>query len=260
MPFWSLLGLFTVFCATGCADADTAAINVIAATSLKQAMEPIVAAYNDQHSDVEVKTSFAPSDQIQRQIEGGYHADLVVTASGDHMRPLVDAELAIDAEPFASNTMVVAVGNHAKDELRSLRDLAGDVRVSMGDSTVPVGKYSQLTIDALDRRFGDGYAIAVARNVVNRAGSAADVITPVALGGVDASISYATDARANADRVSVLEIPGWAQPEITYWAAASPDASTATRAFIDFIQSPNGQQTLEAEGFVSVDAAAGEKP
>lgn len=244
----------------GCGEAEPSAFSVIAATSLKQAMEPLITAYNEQNPDTEIQTSFAPSDQIQRQIESGYDADLIVTASGDHMEPLVAADLATEAEPFASNAMIVAVGNHAKDEIGSPKDLAADVRISMGDSSVPVGKYGQQAIELLDERFGGGYAKAVDENVVNRAGSAADVITPVALGGVDASISYATDARANKDRVAVVEIPAWAQPKIAYWAAASPKASAAARKFLTFIQSPDGQQVLATEGFAVVDAAAGEKP
>lgn len=258
--FTALIVAISVVVASGCGDSSSSVATLIVATSLKQAIEPLVAAYNEENDDIEIKSSFAPSDQIQRQIEGGYDADLIFTASGDHMQPLVDAGLATDAGPFASNTMIVAVGNHAKEKVSSTRDLTGDVRISMGDSTVPVGKYGQQAIDALGERYGTGYAKDVDANVVNRAGSAADVITPVALGGVDASISYATDARANADRVTAVEIPAWAQPKIAYWAAASPDDSNEARKFLDFIQSPDGQQVLSREGFAAVDAATGEKP
>lgn len=258
--FTALIVAISVAVAAGCGDSSASVATLIAATSLKQAIEPLVAAYNERHGDIKIRSSFAPSDQIQRQIEGGYDADLIFTASGEHMQPLVDARLATGAKPFASNTMIVAVGNHAKGKISAPHDLAGDVRISMGDSTVPVGKYGQQTIDALEESYGNGYAKSVDANVVNRAGSAADVITPVALGGVDASVSYATDARANADRVAVVEIPAWAQPTIAYWAATSPEVSKEARKFFDFIQSPDGQQVLSREGFAFVDAAAGKKP
>lgn len=244
----------------GCGDADPDKAKVIAATSLKQAMEPLVDAYNDQNPSVKVETSFAPSDQIERQIESGYDADVIATASAKNMRPLVDAELAEHAAPLAGNTMIVAVADHAADAIATPRDLAGDVRISMGDSSVPIGSYGQAAIDLLDEIYGGGFAEKVGDNVVNRAGSAADVITPVALGGVDASVSYATDARANADRVTVVEIPDRAQPRIAYWAAESPTSSIEGQEFFDFIQSPDGQKVLAQAGFTTVDAAAGEKP
>ena len=207
-----------------------------------------------------MRATFAPSDQIQRQIEGGLDADVVVTASGKNMRPLVDAELVTDPAPFAGNAMTIAVSEVSDVPIRSPRDLALKQRLSLGQADVPVGDYANQVIAALGKKYENGFIGKVAKNVVNRASNAAEVITPVALGGVDSSVSYVTDAKTNAKRVRTVAIPDWAQPTIAYWIAPAPDAGASATEFIDFIESPDGQGVLRSAGFLPVPAAAGEKP
>ncbi|MGH2958399.1 MAG: molybdate ABC transporter substrate-binding protein [Solirubrobacterales bacterium] len=244
----------------GCGNERDATVTLVAATSLKAAVETLVTEYKSTHPDVEVRATFAPSDQIQRQIEGGLDADVVVTASGKNMRPLLDAKLVEDPAPFAGNAMTIAVSKKSDVPIKTPRDLALNQRLSLGQTEVPVGDYANEVIAALGDKYQNGFAKKVAANVVNRASNAAEVITPVALGGVDSSISYVTDAKTNASRVRTVAIPDWAQPTIAYWLAETPDAGESTDDFIDFIESPDGQGVLRSAGFLPVPAAAGDKP
>jgi molybdate transport system substrate-binding protein len=256
------LGFVTVLALAlvGCGTDDDTLLSVVAATSLKPAVETLVEEFEQDHPSVQVKATFAPSDQIQRQIEGGLDADVVVTASGKNMRPLLDAELVEGPEPFAGNAMTIAVSKKSDVPIKTPRDLTLKQRLSLGQAEVPVGDYANEVIASLGDRYEDGFAKKVAANVVNRASNAAEVITPVALGGVDSSISYVTDAKTNAGRVRTVAIPDWAQPTIAYWLASTPDAGANADELIDFIESPDGQGVLRSAGFLPVPAAAGDKP
>lgn len=244
----------------GCGNEQDAALTLVAATSLKAAVETVVADFKLANPGIEVRSTFAASDQIQRQIEGGLDADVVVTASGSNMRPLVEADMVKGPEPFAGNAMTIAVSKKSDLSIERPQDLALKQRLSLGQPEVPVGGYADEVIAALDKRFENGFARKVLANVANRASNAAEVITPVALGGVDSSISYVTDAKTNAARVRTIAIPSWAQPTIAYWIASTSNAADSADDFIDFIQSPDGQGALRSAGFLPVPAAAGEKP
>jgi molybdate transport system substrate-binding protein len=248
------------FVVSGCGSKDDKPVTLVAATSLKSAVDTVIADFKKSHPDVQVKATYAPSDQIQRQIEGGLGADIVATASGKNMRPLLDAKLVEDPEPFAGNAMVIAVSKQSDVPISGSRDLELKQRLSLGQAEVPVGDYANEVIATLGKRYKDGFAKKVLGNVVNRASNAAEVITPVALGGVDSSLSYVTDVKTNASRVRGVAIPQWAQPTIAYWIAPTPDASDNADELLDFIESPDGQEVLHAAGFLPVPAAAGTNP
>jgi molybdate transport system substrate-binding protein len=245
---------------SGCGGSDGEPVTVVAATSLKAAVETVIADFEKSNPDIQVKATFAPSDQIQRQIEGGLDADIVATASGKNMRPLLDAELVENPAPFAGNAMAIAVSKKSDVPINDPQDLELKQRLSLGQAEVPVGDYANQVIATLGKRYRDGFTKKVAANVVNRASNAAEVITPVALGGVDSSISYVTDVKTNASNVRSVAIPQWAQPTIAYWIAPTPDASDNADKLLDFIESPDGQEVLRAAGFLPVPAAAGTEP
>lgn len=246
--------------AAGCGDEGSTTVRVVAATSLKSAIETAAEQYEAGHSDVEIRATFAPSDQIQLQIEEGLKADVVAMASGDQMAPLLRADLAEDAAPFTGNKLAIAVGTKSKAQLTEPQDLAGPMKLSLGQPEVPIGKYADEAIASMTGKYGARWGKAVDANVVNRAPNAADVITPVALGGVDASISYVTDLKTNAGRVREVEIPAWAQPKIAYWIAEGAAASEAGAAFIKYVKSENGQAVLQSKGFLPVPTGVGGTP
>lgn len=238
--------------ASGCGGSESTTVKVVAATSLKSPVETAAEQFESDHPGVDIQATFAPSDQIQRQIEGGLDPDVVAMASGDQMKPLVEADLATDAAPFTGNKLAIAVGSKSKVDLTEPRDLSNEMKLSLGQSEVPIGKYADESLAAMAGKYGGEWNRAVNANVVNRAPNAADVITPVALGGADASISYVTDLEANAGRVRSVKIPSWAQPKIVYWIAEGDGSSEAGKDFLAFIQSDDGQAVLQSKGFLPV--------
>ena len=74
----------------------------------------------------------------------------------------------------------------------------------------------------------------------------------MSLGEADAGFVYATDAAVAADDVTVIELPEGSQPPIEYQIAvvAASDNKEAAQAFVDEVLGPDGQEQLEAAGFV----------
>ena len=73
----------------------------------------------------------------------------------------------------------------------------------------------------------------------------------VALGTADAGFMYVTDARAVADKVTVIPLPAWAQPPVRYQIAivdGTADRADAV-AFIKRLTSTAGRKLLVGNGF-----------
>jgi molybdate transport system substrate-binding protein len=244
----------------GCGSAsDPQTFTMVAATSLKPAAEAMIAEYEAAHPGTKIEARFAPSDQIERQLEAGLKADAVATANEQYIRDLEKAGFIEDSKPFASNRMVIAVGNDSRSTVGSPEELADGARIAVGDADVPVGRYANEIITALGEHHGESWRSKVEQNIVTRADSAANVIAPVAMGGVDASLSYLTDVKANADRVTAIEIPETFQPRIEYWIGGAK-SSIAGAALVEFITSQRGVDALAEKGFPPVSAAVGSEP
>lgn len=236
----------------GCGGSDYGAetLTVVAATSLKSSFTGLARGYERAHPGVKIRLSFAPSDRIASQFDRGLKAAVVATASPADMTKLREHGHVATPVAFAGNKLVVAVSNDSHARVATPRDLTKTgLKLALGDAGAPIGRYSTFAIDRLADRYGAAYRTAVDRNVVTRASSAADAITPVALGGADASISYATDVRGVVDRVAAFPLPGWAQPTISYWIAATGTPSPAALGFIDEVTSARGRAALRSEGF-----------
>ena len=79
-------------------------------------------------------------------------------------------------------------------------------------------------------------------NVVSQETDVREVLAKVALGQVDAGFVYSTDAQTVPGQVTVIKVPAWAQPKVTYAMAVvtkSPNQDAA-KAFINEVLSKAG--------------------
>jgi ABC-type glycerol-3-phosphate transport system substrate-binding protein len=78
------------------------------------------------------------------------------------------------------------------------------------------------------------------------------VVGKITLGEGDVGFVYATDAAVAGDDVTVIELPEGSQPPIEYQIAvvSGSEDKEAAEAFVDKVLGPEGQETLEAAGFV----------
>jgi FtsP/CotA-like multicopper oxidase with cupredoxin domain len=81
-------------------------------------------------------------------------------------------------------------------------------------------------------------------------------VSKVALGQVDAGFVYLSDYVIDPTHLTLIKVPAWAQPKITYSMAIvtkSPN-QTAAQAWIDKVLSPAGQAIFVKDGFLPLTA------
>lgn len=236
---WVLL-LSCLLWASG-AGAET--VRVFAAASLKTALDTAAAAW----TDGSVSLSYAGSGAVARQVAAGAPVDIVILAHADWMDWLSDQGVLAGAPVvLASNTLVV-IGPQGAAPLLLKPDafaarLGPEGRLAMGDlRAVPAGLYGSEALRALSLWEGVVQRVAQADNV--RAAMAFVARSEAPLG-----IVYGSDALAE-PRVSIVaELPAESHSPILYPAALTRDAGPEAAAFLAFLQAPDGQRILQAQG------------
>lgn len=233
-------------------------LNVFAAASLQGAFTDIGKAYSQAHSNVTVTFNFAGSDTLATQITQGAPADVFASANGAQMNVVVSAgEITGGAvKTFAHNRLVVIYPTANPANIQSLQDLGkSGVKVMLAAKTVPVGQYALTFLDsaAADPSFGASYKTNVLKNVVSYEADVKSVLAKVALGEADAGIVYTTDAATEKGKVGTVTIPDGLNTIAVYpigVVKASQQATTA-QAFVDYVNSPDGQAILAKYGFIA---------
>ena len=89
-------------------------------------------------------------------------------------------------------------------------------------------------------------------NFVSQETDVREVLAKVALGQADAGFVYSTDAKAVPGQVTVIKMPAWAQPKITYAMAVVSKSSNKAdaQAFINKVLSKAGQAQMLKYGFL----------
>ncbi len=188
---------------------------------------------------------FAASDTLAVQIREGARADVFAAANERLPDELFAAGVVARPRVFATNRLVILVPTANPGRVRAIADLGRPgVRFVVAAEGVPVGDYTREAF----ARVGQPTLVERAASFENDARS---VVAKVALGEADAGIAYATDARAAADTVSLVEMPARAQPEIRYAVAVVTAARNgdAARAFVRRLLGPDGRAALTAGGF-----------
>lgn len=222
---------------------------VFAAASLKNALDEI----NTQWKTSGVKSSYAASSALARQIEAGAPADLFISADLDWMDYLDQKKLLKPGtrSNLLGNAIVLVAPADSKASVTIAPgfDLAGllgkDGRLAMADTNaVPAGKYGKAALEALK----------VWPSVQGRVAQAENVRAALALvgrGEAPAGIVYATDAAADAKNVRVLgAFPANSHPPIVYPAAITASSTHAqAQAYLAFLRGPAAKAVFEKAGF-----------
>jgi molybdate transport system substrate-binding protein len=223
--------------------------HVAAASSLRNALPPLIAAYEAAHPGAVLLATYDGSGSLQRQIEGGAPTDVVLFASGAPVDALVAAGL-VDGSTrvVVARNELVLVGPEANGlTFESLADgLPAGERVAIGEpGAVPAGQYAVDAFTALG-------TWDLLRERVVFGGDVAGCLGYARRGEVAASVVYATDARSADDVVVLDRATGpWApRPEVvgarTVLGAEDPHAA----AFLASLSTPEAQQTLASFGFI----------
>lgn len=224
-----------------------AEVTVFAAASLTNALQDLAASYQAAHPDTVVRTSFAASATLARQIEAGAPADLYAAAdtqwmdsletrgliARDSRRNLLGNTLVLVAPAAAARPVTLAPGKVP----------AFEGRLCMGEpATVPAGRYGRQALQRL------GWWPALQ----GRIAGAEDVraaLAFVARGDCALGIVYATDAALAPQVKVVARFPAATHDAIVYPFALLPSASLAARDFYRYLQGPEGRRVFSRYGF-----------
>ncbi|WP_370154467.1 molybdate ABC transporter substrate-binding protein [Ferrovibrio sp.] len=229
---------------------------VFAAASLKTALAEIDAGWRPSG----IRTSFAGSAALARQIEAGAPADVFISADLAWMDYLQKKDLvrASTRSSLLGNRIVLVVpaASAASVRISPALDLAGllgaEGRLAMADtSAVPAGKYGRAALQTLGLWDGVAGRIAQAENV--RA-----ALALVARGEAPLGIVYATDAAAE-PKVRVADaFPAGSHPPVIYPAAVlAASRNPAAPAYLAYLRSPAARAVFERQGFTVLAGPAG---
>ena len=224
---------------------------ILAAASLKNALDEISADWSRATGKPAPKISYAASSALAKQIEQGAPADLFVSADLDWMdyvarKDLIKADTRVN---LLGNKIVLIAPRDSKAaiELKPGADMAKALaggRLAMANvEAVPAGKYGKAALEKLGAWDGVKDKIAQAENV--RA-----ALLLVSRGEAPLGIVYATDVAADPNVKIIAAFPADSHPPIIYPAAIlkgakSPDAA----AFFDYLKGGKARPSWEKQGF-----------
>jgi molybdate transport system substrate-binding protein len=225
-------------------------VRVFAASSLKNALDEIAAAYQSE-TGVRLSLTYAATSVLARQIERGAPCDLMIAADQEWMDYLA-AQAKIDtasrADIVGNRLVLIApAASRAAVALAPGVDLAAilppGARLALADAaTVPAGRYAKQALQSLDAWDGVADRLAPAENV--RA-----ALAFVARGAAPLGIVYASDAVAEpAVRVLAL-FPAETHTPIRFPAALTRAADGRAAAFLAHLRSAAAAAVFERWGF-----------
>jgi molybdate transport system substrate-binding protein len=237
-----LCGLLAASGALARAGRTTAGITVFAGSSMTTVLPQI---------DPGNTYSFGSSTTLGTQIKSGAPADVLMSANTTVPASLYAAGVVEKPVNFTRNTLAVVVPKSNPAGIKSIYDLTKPgIKIDEAAPSVPVGSY---TVQVLNQM---GINAQVQANVVSKETSDAAVVAKVALGQVDAGFVYVSDYVIVPTELTLIKVPAWAQPKITYAMAIvtkSPNQAAA-QAWMAKVLSPAGQAVFVKDGFLPLTA------
>jgi molybdate transport system substrate-binding protein len=230
-------------------DAPRRELVVFGAVSLTDVLGEIATAFT-RDTGIAVKTSFAASSALARQIESGTRADVFFPADLEWMDYLAARKLirhATRREVVANRLVLIAPADRRASVklapgLSLTAALAGG-RLATGDpDSVPVGKYAQAALTKL------GAWNQVEARVI-RAENVRAALAYVARGEAALGIVYRTDARLEPKVRVVDTFPENSHPPIHYPIAATATAGAEGVRFVEYVASAAARPAFVKYGF-----------
>jgi molybdate transport system substrate-binding protein len=224
---------------------------VFAAASLKNALDDAGKAFTVQ-SGIAVRSSYAASSALARQIESGAPADLFASADLEWMdylakKNLIRPDTRVN---LLNNRLVVVALKDAKETTIAFtpegfaQALGPDGRLATGEvNSVPIGKYAKIAFEKLGLWAGIQPRLAQADNV--RA-----ALALVSRGEAPLGVVYESDAKSDPSVKVVGVFPADSHPPVVYPFAVTADAKgDGAKRFLNFLRSAAAKPFFEAQGF-----------
>jgi len=235
-------------------------LTVFAAASLAEAFGDIGRQFETVNPEVTVVFNFGASNQLAQQLGQGAPGDVFASANQAQMDIVIEAGRVLGGaeQTFVKNRLVVIFPEDNPGGVSALQDLRSPgLRLVLAAREVPVGQYSLDFLDkaSQDAAFGTAFKDDVLKTVASSEESVRAVLAKVSLGEADAGIVYTSDVSGeSAALVGRLDIPENLNTIASYPIAPIRDSANfpLAQAFVDFVLSRSGQDTLTRYGFIPV--------
>lgn len=243
-------------------DAKKSAIVVFAAASMTESLTRAGDQFTAANDQYDLSFNYDSSGTLKTQIQEGADCDVFISAGQKQMNQLDAAAISGNEEGLDliesdtrfnilqnEVTLVVPEGNprniNGFDELAEHLK-AGDVKLAMGNSDVPVGQYTQKILAYYNL---DEEALASA-GTITYATNVKEVTSQVSAGSADCGVIYQTDAYSAGLAVvdsATKDMCG----RVVYPAAATKAAPNpeGARAFLDFLKGDEATADFSEVGF-----------
>lgn len=236
-------------------------VTLFAAASTTNALKEIVELYNER-SGTRIRTVFAASSTLARQIAAGAPADLFLSANERWMEHLVEKS-AVEAgtrHALVGNRLVLVVSPQAATPARGpartldsslpLGEIIGNSRLAIGDPAhVPAGIYAKAALQSLGLWEDHRGKLAFSGNVRT-------ALALVDRGEAAAGIVYETDALLLPDLDVAGIFPADSHPPIVYpLAIVAGRQSNAVEEFYGFLRGPEAASVFLRHGFSASEAS-----
>lgn len=232
------------------ADAPKQELLVFGAASLTNVLDEIGAAYT-KATGQPLKSSYAASSALARQIEAGARADVFLSADVEWMDYLQTRNLIDKASRrnLLGNRLVLVAPADSNLQLRIapnfplMQALGSNGRLATGDpDSVPVGRYARSALTTL------GVWNEVADRLV-RAENVRAALSFVARGETPLGIVYETDALVE-KKVRIVDVfPDNSHLPIVYPAAITVTARPGSKEFLEYLGGPTAAALFRKYGF-----------
>lgn len=272
--FVQILALMCFAVLAGPASAEEPAeIVVSAGASLKDAFKEIAGEFGKENPGAKVRFNFSSSGVLVNQIEQGAPVTVFASPSPEDVARLGKGGFIQQEAVFAHNTMVLLVGNQARDRIKGMADLATEpVRLVMSAKHVPAARYAREVLRKADESnlYGPDYSKRVLAKTISEEMDVRMTAMKVAVGEGDAAFAYYSDITGDIrQRVQAVPIPEAINSRVNFSMAILKNAPQVAlgQKFYDFVLSERAQAILERHGFQSrrsltsapvVSSAAGE--
>lgn len=241
-------GMFVAVALIGLSHANAQdSITVYAAASLTDVMAAIEAQYEKQNK-IQIKTSYAGSSTLAKQIEAGAPANLFISADEQWMNYLQNKKLVKSSERvnLLGNRLVLITPKQQPLKIQMNKNFnLGSVitgKVCTGDTkSVPVGKYAKQSLTAL------GWWNQLEPKLVETADVRA-ALNFVARGECQVGIVYATDAAINKNVIISGVFPENTHTPIIYPIGIVKN-NMNTMKFYHFLQGDQAKAIFKQYGF-----------
>ena len=131
-------------------NSDKTTLTVFAAASMTETMEQIADIYKKDNRNVDIEFNFDSSGTLKTQIEQGAVCDIFISAAQKQMDELGENFVNTDSRvDLLENKVVMIVPENSNSDITSFEDVKSVNLISLGNSDVPVGQYSEQIFKSL---------------------------------------------------------------------------------------------------------------